>query len=168
MRGLKQKPRRGGSAGLSDGKETLRGLGMRSRLSCRCNSQQPPLVPCLRNPPDRSRHSSSPARARIPYLFGVLPVAGGNARSVACRAATFILSALINNTVSVAFRADFFNLCPPGMAHKKACGLHGRSRICAVQPKTTGRGVGPAHGQAEAGAIKIAPPRLAHGGTRTG
>jgi hypothetical protein len=49
---------------------------------------------------------------RIPYLFGALPVIGDNARSVARRAGPFILSALINNTFSVAFRADFFShLC---------------------------------------------------------
>jgi hypothetical protein len=49
---------------------------------------------------------------RIPYLVGPLPVIGDNARSVAGRAAPFVLSALINNTFSVAFRADFFShLC---------------------------------------------------------
>ena len=49
---------------------------------------------------------------RIPYLFGALAVIGDNARSVARRAGPFILSALINNTFAVAFRADFFShLC---------------------------------------------------------
>jgi hypothetical protein len=58
----------------------------------------------------RARHH--PLGTRIPYLFGSLPVIGDNARTVAGRAAPFILSALINNTFSVAFRADFFShLC---------------------------------------------------------
>jgi hypothetical protein len=65
---------------------------------------------CLINPAARHR----PVRTRIPYLFGVLPVIGDNARTVARRAAPFILSAPINNTFSVAFRADFFShLCAP-------------------------------------------------------
>ena len=50
-----------------------------------------------------------PLGMRIPYVFGPLPVIGDNARSVARRAAPFILGALINNTFSVAFRADFFS-----------------------------------------------------------
>jgi hypothetical protein len=55
-----------------------------------------------------------PLGMRIPYLFGPLLVIGDNARSVARRAAPFILSALINNTFSVAFRAKFFShLCAP-------------------------------------------------------
>jgi len=45
-----------------------------------------------------------------------LPVIGDNASSVARRATPFILSALINNTFSVAFRADFFShLCAASM-----------------------------------------------------
>jgi hypothetical protein len=43
----------------------------------------------------------------VPYLFGPLSIIGDHARTVARRAAPFILSALINNTFSVAFRADF-------------------------------------------------------------
>jgi hypothetical protein len=46
---------------------------------------------------------------RTPYLFGPLPVIGDNTSSVARRAALFILSALINNTFSVAFRTGFFS-----------------------------------------------------------
>jgi hypothetical protein len=38
-----------------------------------------------------------------------LPVIWDNARPVARRAPPFILSALINNTFSIAFRADFFS-----------------------------------------------------------
>jgi hypothetical protein len=65
-------------------------------------------VPGLADPTRRHR----PFGMRIPYFFGPLPVIGDNARSVASRAATFILSALINNTFSVAFRAEFFShLC---------------------------------------------------------
>jgi hypothetical protein len=62
----------------------------------------------------------APLGMRIPYLIGPLPVIGDNARSVARRATPFILSALINNTFSVAFRADVFShLCAvpsPGVA----------------------------------------------------
>lgn len=65
------------------------------------------------NPAARHR----PVGMRIPHLFGPLPVIGDNIRPVARRAAPFILSALINNTFSVAFRADFFShlvpLVPP-------------------------------------------------------
>jgi hypothetical protein len=65
---------------------------------------------------------------RIPYLFGPLPVIGDNARPVARRAAPFILSALINKTFSVAFRADFFShlcalLVPPLSDQPAAQGL---------------------------------------------
>jgi hypothetical protein len=56
---------------------------------------------------------------RIPYLFGVLPVIGDNATSVTCRAAPFIVSALIDNTVPVAFGASFFS---------HLCGLPDRER----------------------------------------
>ena len=61
---------------------------------------------------------------RIPYLFGPLSVIGDNARSIARRATPFILSALINNTLSVAFRADFF------------------SHLCAVPSPAAGRSAG--------------------------
>jgi hypothetical protein len=48
----------------------------------------------------------------VPYLFGPLSIIGDHARTVARRAAPFILSTLINNTFSIAFRADFFShLC---------------------------------------------------------
>jgi hypothetical protein len=38
---------------------------------------------------------------RFPYLFGPVPVIGDNTRTVAHRAARFILVALINNTFSL-------------------------------------------------------------------
>jgi hypothetical protein len=46
---------------------------------------------------------------RIPYLFGPLPVIGHNAGTVTRRAASFIRGTLINNSFSIAFRADFFS-----------------------------------------------------------
>jgi hypothetical protein len=62
----------------------------------------------LPRPADETRRCRS---MRIPYIFGALPVIGDDTRTVARRAATFILGALINNTLSVAFRADFFSHC---------------------------------------------------------
>ena len=65
-----------------------------------------------------------PLGMRIPYLFGLLPVIWDNARSVARRAAPFILSALINNAFSVAFLAHFFShVCtlPNPAAARSAC-----------------------------------------------
>jgi hypothetical protein len=84
---------------------------------------------------------------RIPYLFGPLPVIGDNARSVARRAAPFILSALINNTFSIAFRADFFShpCAVPSPAAERSAGrvrrqtLSVRGNPCrAILPRQRG------------------------------
>jgi hypothetical protein len=66
-----------------------------------------------------SRYRSAPITASVIARSGwyskplwTVAVIGDNARSVARRAAPLILSALINNTFSAAFRADFFtHLC---------------------------------------------------------
>ena len=80
---------------------------------------------------------------RIPYLFGALPVIGDNARSVARRAAPFILSALINNTFSVAFRANFFShLCALQLGNGAwIVNQQDRSRVPSISaPWITSRG----------------------------
>jgi hypothetical protein len=46
----------------------------------------------------------------VPYLFGLLTIIGDHARTVARLAAPFILSALVNNAFSIAFRTDFFSV----------------------------------------------------------
>jgi hypothetical protein len=68
---------------------------------------RPARCPPTAMPADDARRHR-PLGMRIPYLFGALPVIGDGARTVARRAAHFILGALINNTPSIAFRAEFF------------------------------------------------------------
>jgi hypothetical protein len=57
------------------------------------------------------------------------PVIGDNARTVARRAAPFILRTLINNAFSIAFRADFFShrYAAPSPAAAQSSGRFARS-----------------------------------------